>query len=99
MALTLEAEQRLERAGLVDLFDTDQAIWTGVAEQAYEFVTLNFPDGATVRQDDVAKALMPLLEINEGLTNALNEKKLRQKYWRNDFGDLILDRSWQQLTA
>ncbi len=95
MALTLESEQRLTKVNLVVLYNQSKAKWGRLAKQSYQFVAKNFPDGATVRMDDVAKALVPLLEVHEDLQNALSQKKLKQKYWIQDFGDLILDRAWE----
>jgi hypothetical protein len=57
----------------------------------------NFPPGASVRPDDVAKTLLPLLEVDEGLGQFLSENKLKQKYWIRDFGDLILDDTWAEI--
>jgi len=97
MALTLESEQRLERASLVEFYTKAPAKWKRLARQSYQFVAKNFPDGATIRQDDVAKTLVPLLEVDEKLIQTLNIKKLKQRYWIRDFCDLILDRTWDDL--
>jgi hypothetical protein len=97
MALTLEAEQRLEAVGLVDLYNGDAEAWLDAAKQTKAFIKGNFPDGALIRRDDVAKALIPILEVNEVLKDSLNENKLRGKFWIKDFADLIIDRTWDNL--
>ena|SRR6516164_2319126 len=97
MALTLEAEQRLETVGLVDLFTEHEPAWQQAAKETKEFVAGNFPKGSKIRRDDVAKALIPILEVNEILISALNSKKLRGKFWIKDFADLIIDRTWEEL--
>ncbi|MCP3472407.1 hypothetical protein NLM33_19020 [Bradyrhizobium sp. CCGUVB1N3] len=97
MALTLEAEQRLSEVGLVELFDGDRPAWLDAAQQTKAFIAGNFPEGARIRRDDVAKALIPILEVNEVLKDALHEKKLRGKFWIKDFADLIIDRTWDEL--
>ena len=97
MALTLEAEQRLESVGLVTLFTEHHASWLEAAKQTKEFIAGNFPEGAKIRRDDVSKALIPILEVNETLKDALNENKLRGKFWIKDFADLIIDRTWEEL--
>lgn len=97
MALTLEAEQNLTDVGLVAFFDEHIDVWRALAQATYTFVRDNFPEGAVVRCDDVAKALLPLLEVHEELADCLNAKKLTQKYWKRYFADLILDRSWEQI--
>ena len=97
MALTLEAEQRLYKVSLIAFYENDKSKWDGSAKEAYKFVQENFPDTATVRRDDVAKALVPVLEVSEELTNQLNKKKLQQKFWIQYFADLIIDRCWVSL--
>jgi hypothetical protein len=56
-----------------------------------------FPDNAAIRRDDVAKAMVPVLEVNQKLTNYLKEEKIRGKYWIRDFADLIVDRTWDAI--
>jgi hypothetical protein len=97
MALTLVAEQRLTKAGLVDLFDQNQAAYTAAAKSTADFIKGNFPAGATIRPDDVSKALYPVIEVNELLKTTLSAKKLTEKYWVQFFTDLIIDRVWDQI--
>ena len=97
MGLILEAEQRLGDAGLVELFDRHQAIWLAAATQTKAFMRENFPDDAPIRRDDVAKALHPIIEVNETLKKYLNSEKLRGKFWIKFFVDLIIDRTWDNL--
>src|SRR5579859_6456423 len=99
MSLTLEAEQQLGKVGLIRLFTDSRARWTALAQHSYDFVKGNFPDGAAIRQDDVTQALRPLLFVDDTLVTFLNREKLRQKYWFIRFGDLILDRTWNQISA
>lgn len=97
MALTLEAEQRLEDASLTTLFDNNKKAWLKAAKETKEFVEQNFPAGAKIRRDDVAKALIPILEVNETLKDYLDANKLRGKFWIRYFVDLIIDRTWDEL--
>ena len=99
MAFTLQEEQRLKRAGLIKFFTDNTAEWRGLAQRSYDFNAKNFPDDATVRRDDVAKMLEPLLEVNSKLTDYLDEKRLTQKYWIRYFCDLILDRTWETISS
>ena len=98
MALTLEAEQRLENVGLVQLFKEHKKVWLTVAKESKSFAKGSFPSGSRIRQDDVAKVMHPVLEVNETLQNALSAHKLRGKFWIRDFGDLIIDRTWDELS-
>ncbi len=97
MALTLEADQRLAAVGLVLLFRTHEVNWLAAARETKAFVTGNFPAGSLIRRDDVAKALIPILEVNELLRDELNASKLRGKFWIKDFADLIIDRTWDRI--
>ena len=97
MALTLEADQRLADVGLVGLFDGDKDAWLDAAKQTKAFIAGNFPQGSRIRRDDVAKGLIPILEVHEVLKDALSEKKLRGKFWIKDFADLIIDKTWDEL--
>ena len=99
MALTLEVQQRLENVSLAALFDENKTQWERLAQQAYQFILKGFPQGVVVHPDDVAKALVPLLEVNKPLGDYLAANKLKQKYWVRDFGDFILDRCWTKLTT
>jgi hypothetical protein len=97
MALTLEAEQRLIDVGLVGFFEQHRPEWLGVAQDTYGYVSGNFPAGSMIRRDDVAKALLPIVEVNEALKDMLDEHKLRGKFWRTFFTDLVVDRTWHEL--
>ena len=97
MALTLEADQRLDDVGLVAFFLAHEATWLDAAQQTKDFITGNFPPGSLIRRDDVSKALVPILEVNELLKDQLNANKLRQKFWIKDFADLIIDRVWAKI--
>jgi hypothetical protein len=97
MALTLESEQRLTDVGIVEFFENDRDVWFAAVRQTKEFVRNNFPAGALIRRDDVAKALYPILEVHEGFREFRNNHKLRQKFWIKDFADLLIDRTWDTL--
>ena len=97
MALTLGAEQRLENVGLIALFTKHESDWLALAVQTKKFVKANFPPGSKIRRDDVAKAFLPILEVHEILRDELESNKLRGKFWIKDFGDLIIDKTWEKL--
>jgi hypothetical protein len=97
MSLTREVEQRLEKADLFDLFDAHKASYQMAAQEVYDLLEKNF-SGAAVRRDDVAKGLKPIIEVNEDLQTHLSTKKLTQKYWIQNFTDLIIDRVWDDIT-
>jgi hypothetical protein len=96
MALTLEVEQRLTRANLVAHFDANAKAWQTVSQDAYDYTKSHF-HGEQVRPDDLAKALRPVVEIDQNLRTALDKKKLSQKYWIDYFTNLIIDRTWSKI--
>lgn len=94
MALTFDVEQRLIRANLSTFFEGHRDTWLAAAKEAYEYLHGSFP---TIRQDDVAKVLHPVIEVNVQLQNTLATKRLTQKYWTKYFVDLIIDKTWQEI--
>ncbi|APG11490.1 hypothetical protein BKD09_24460 [Bradyrhizobium japonicum] len=98
MALTLDKEQKLERAELIGFFESDQAMWEELVKQSHTFLKSNFPPESQIRPDDVAKALEPIVEVHEGLRDFLSANKLTQKYWIGYFTELIIDRTWAAIT-
>ena|SRR6266446_5770476 len=97
MSLTLKAEQKLIAVGLVEFYDDNPNPWQTLARKTYTFMKSQFPSGATVRRDDVAEAMVTLLQVNESLEAFLQENKLKQLYWIRYFADLVLDRTWKTI--
>lgn len=98
MGLTARKSLGLEDAGLNDLFEKEKELWTETAQQAYDY-TAEFVKDADepVRPDDLIAVLIPVLEVTKVLRDFLAENKLRQKYWYTWFGELIIDRLWEQI--
>ncbi|MGN6818248.1 MAG: hypothetical protein ACTHJR_06210 [Sphingomonas sp.] len=99
MGLTLEAEQRLEAAGVIAHYAENEAAWLAAIKETKKYVEGNFPAGAKIRKDDIAKALVTIIEVNESYQDYRNVKKLRAKFWNTLFADLVVDRTWDQLEA
>ena len=95
MALNLNKLKRLEDAGLAELFEHDRKLWTAMAKDAYAY-TRRFV-GAEVRPDDVVPTLVPALEVSDRLRTFLAQKKLTQNYWYTWYGELLVDRLWDDL--
>jgi hypothetical protein len=95
VALSLNKLKRLGDAGLTELFEQDQKLWTAMAKDAYGY-TRKFI-GAEVRPDDVVPTLVPALEVSDRLRTFLAGKKLTQQYWYTWFAELIVDRLWAGL--
>jgi hypothetical protein len=97
MALTLEAEQRMRDVGAIAFYEEDAEAWFGTVRDTKAFLEAKFPPGSPIRRDDVAKALVPILEVHEGFKDFRNEQKLRPKYWVRDYADLLIDRAWDRI--
>jgi hypothetical protein len=95
VALSLQKLKRLGDAGLVELFEEDEKLWTAMAKDAYAY-THKFI-GGEVRPDDVVPTLVPALEVSDRLRNYLAARKLSQNYWYTWFAELIVDRLWSDL--
>jgi hypothetical protein len=99
VALTALKVKDLADKGFMRLFDEHGDLWRSKAQHAYDY-TENFVTqaGQPVRPDDVLPLLVPALELAEEFRSFLEEKRLTQKYWRINFGELILDRLWDELS-
>lgn len=98
MGLTLVVELRLKSVKLTDFFAAHEADWTAAAQSTKDFLKQQFPAGSVIRQDDIAKALHSILEVDSRLKAKLATERLTQKYWVGDFADLVIDRVWTKLT-
>lgn len=99
MALTLADELRMRDVGLVDFYEQDKESWRAMVRDARRYMHAGFPADTPVRPDDVAKALMPLLEVDNSFIDFRNGKKLRQKLWIRIFADLLIDRTLDSIAA
>jgi hypothetical protein len=95
VALSLNKLKRLEDAGLTELFDRDRKLWSAMTKDAFAY-TRKFV-GGDVRPDDVVPTLVPALEVSDRLRTFLAQKKLTQNYWYTWFGELLVDRLWNDL--
>jgi hypothetical protein len=98
MSLTLYWEQKLSEAELVRFFDDNRAAWLVAAREAYAYTRSRFPQGAPIRRDDVAQFIVNVIEVDEDFKNHLASNRLTQKYWAKHFADLIIDRTWREMT-
>jgi hypothetical protein len=99
MSLTADVELTLQDKELTNFFDDHRAAFKEAAAEAFGYASGYVTRiGLPLRRDDVAKILIPALETNDLLRERFAEKKLREKYWYRNFGDLILDRLWEELS-
>ena len=98
MSFTLYWEQRLGDAKLIRFFDDNRKAWLTAARAAMEYTKSRFPQSAPIRRDDVAQFLVNVIEVDKNFKNHLASNKLTQKYWTTYFADLIIDRTWNEIT-
>jgi hypothetical protein len=98
MGLTLYWDQKLDDAGLIDFFDENRDAWLAAARDALAYARGSFPQDATIRRDDVAQFLIHVIEVDEIFKNHLDSNRLKQKYWAEHFADLVIDRTWDEIT-
>lgn len=98
MALTAAKVKDLEDKGFLGLFDEHRELWEIKAKEAYAYAKkLVAPSGEPVRPDDVLPLLVPALLLVKQFRDFLEDNRLTQKYWRDYFGEFILDRLWEGL--
>jgi hypothetical protein len=98
MGLTLYVEQKLIDADLTTFFDENRVTWLAAAREAIQYVRTSFPTDVTIRRDDVAQFLIHVIEVDENFKNHLDSNRLTQKYWAKHFADLVIDRTWNEIT-
>jgi hypothetical protein len=99
MALTAAKVQALNDKGFMDLFNQHRELWETRTREAFDATKIFVSAaGLPVRPDDVIDLLVPALELSTEFRAFLDEKRLRQKYWRTRFGELLIDEFWTELT-
>jgi hypothetical protein len=63
-----------------------------------QYTRSRFPQSAPIRRDGVAQFLVNVIEVDENFENHLASNKLTQKYWAKHFADLVIDRTWSDIT-
>ena len=100
MALSLFELQMIRRGKLDIFYERNQGYWDELSAKAYVFAELNFiaeDEDYVIHAEDAAAFLMPVLEVNLGLSHYLGVTKLREKYWVKYFCDYLLDRYMEKI--
>jgi hypothetical protein len=99
VGLTEAKIKDLEDKKFDKLYAKHKAEWANIVADAYDFAKQNITDGRTPRADDVLKALMVILEVNENLRNHQEEHHAKYPRFREYFGDYIIDKHYPELLA
>ncbi len=98
MALTAEKYQALKDVGLIDVFLHQQDAFEALARTAYTYAKSAIgPSGQAVRHDDVTGSLALALTHNDSFRTLIKQKKLREKYWKTWFAELVVDDRWEAM--
>lgn len=96
MGLTESKIKDLQDKKFDKLYTKHQAAWLEMVENAYAFAEEHIAGGKTPRPDDILKALLPMLEVDEDLRAHQEDNKARFKHFREYFGDYIIDKYLEQ---
>ena len=91
MGLTESKIKDLKDKQFDKLYEKHKEEWKKMATDAYDFAKKHISGGHEPRPDDVLKALLPMLEVNENLRKHQEDKKARYKRFREYFGDYVVD--------
>ncbi|MHB8376672.1 MAG: hypothetical protein ACYDAK_13435 [Candidatus Limnocylindrales bacterium] len=96
MSLTRATEIDLEQNKFTKGFSGDRAVWLAMAKEAFAYTK-----GTVVgdpKRDDVAPHLALALEVRDEFVLLRSNNKVRGKHWASKFADLIIDRTWEELS-
>lgn len=93
MALTEAKIKDLSDKKFDALYESDKAKWTAMAKTAQKHARENITSGKPPRPDDVAKALYPMLEVDEVLRAHQEDNRARAKRYVEWFVEYVIDQS------
>lgn len=99
MGLTESKIKDLEDKKFDKLYKKHDDAWDTMVENAFEFAKQHIASGHDPRPDDILKALLPMLEVNENLRSHQEDNHARFKHFREFFGDYIIDQYLQHKEA
>jgi hypothetical protein len=99
VGLTESKIKDLEDKKFDKLYEKHSKDWLEMVGNAYDFAEQHITSGHAPRPDDILKALLPMLEVDEELRNHQEENKARFKHYREYFGDYIIDKYLTQKGA
>jgi len=99
VGLTESKIKDLEDKNFHKLYDRHKDAWNTMVGNAFDFAKQHITAGHDPRPDDILKALLPMLEVNENLRNHQEDNRARFKHFREFFGDYIIDQYLQHKEA
>jgi hypothetical protein len=99
MGLTESKVKDLEDKEFDKLYEKHKDEWEQAVADAYSFAKNHVTAGRVPRSDDVLKALMITLEVNDNLRDHQDEVHAKYPRYREYFGDYIIDKHLPGLIA
>ena len=93
MALTEAKIKDLHDKKFDDLYSQHETEWDALYEKAYDFAKDNIAGGNAPRPDDIAKALYPMLEVNEKLREHQEDNRARARRFVLWFAEYVIDKN------
>jgi hypothetical protein len=96
MALTETKIKDLESKKFDELYNGNEAEWNQLAETAKAYTQENITDGKPPRPDDIAKVLLPMLQVRDDVRGHQEDHKARANRWVEWFVEYVIDRALLQ---
>jgi hypothetical protein len=98
VALTTAVEIELKTANFIEGYEKKKAVWLAMAKEAYAYSKKTLGEGHSPKPDDVAGHLALALEVRDEFVLLKSQKGARAHKWFRYFADLVLDRTWKDLS-
>lgn len=95
MALTEAKIKDLSDKGFDGLYTNNKAVWDAMVETARTYTRDNITGGNEPRPDDIAKVLLPMLQVDDTLRAHQEENRARGKRFVEWFVEYVIDQALQ----
>jgi hypothetical protein len=91
MGLSESKKEELEAKDFHRLFKKYNAKWNAIAHKAHDYAKENITGGNEPRPDDIAEALLPILNADTDLRKHQTDNRASAKKYKLAFADYIVD--------
>lgn len=93
MALTESKLKDLQDKAFDDLYTDHKAVWDGLVTAARNHAQQYITNNAPPRPDDIALALIPMLEVNDVLREHQDLNRAKPRRWVQYFAEYVIDQA------
>lgn len=97
MGLTETKLNSLKAKGFDLLYSKHRETWITMANRAYDYAVANISEQP--RPDDVAKVLLPPMQVLDLVLEHQDESRSRHKYWVEWYVEYVIDQALTQKPA